>query len=302
MRRRFLCLCAAILSLACVALGCAKNEDAQPDAGLRIVVSNFPLYDFARQIGGDAVQVRMLLPPGAESHTFEPTPKDVAAVQDADVFLYIGGHADEWVERMLSGRDTSKTTRALQDVIPQEKRDETQEDEHIWTSPKNAILMVQAIAEAMVAADPQNAADYEQNAQDYIKQLQALDAELTQIMDEYPDGKVIFADKFPFRYLALDYGLQYDSAYASCEASAEPSGAVIARLIDEVKALNLADVFTIEFSTGKIADVITAETGAQRREMHSAHNVSKEDFEAGVTYLQLMQRNAQQLNEALASQ
>ena len=172
-------------------------------------------------------------------------------------------------------------------------------DEHVWSSPRNTIQIVQAITAALSALDEDHAAAFEANAGAYIEKLQALDASFQDAVESGTRDTIVFGDRFPFRYLADAYGLTYYAAFPGCATETEASASTIAFLIDKVAEENIPVVFTIEFSNGKIADVISESTGAMKLEMHSCHNVSKKDFDAGVGYLELMQRNAQQLKEAL---
>ena len=176
---------------------------------------------------------------------------------------------------------------------------EAELDEHVWTSPKNAKLIVAQLTEALASLDPANAQTYRENAMAYLVELDALDLAFEAVVKDSSRRTILFGDRFPFRYLAKDYGLDYFAAFTGCSTDTEASAATIAFLIDKTKEENLPVVFTIEFSNGKIADTIAASTNATKLEMHSVHNVSRSDFESGTGYLELMWRNVESLKQAL---
>ena len=312
-------LLAACLLAACGAPAQAAAPSTQEDGRLSVVATIFPPYDFTRQIAGDAVDLTMLLPPGAESHSYEPTPKDIITIQNADVFIYAGGESDAWIEDILASMDTSDmavlSMLDMVDAVEEELVDGMQEeheeeeggheeeapeyDEHVWTSPQNAQLIVAALAETLQEKDAANADAYRANADAYTQKLQALDAQFQQVVDNAARHTIVFGDRFPFRYLADAYGLDYYAAFPGCSTETEPSAGTIAFLIDKVKAESIPAVFHIELSNEKMADTICEDTGAQKLLLHSCHNVSREDMDAGVTYLSLMEQNVLGLKEAL---
>ena len=332
---------------------------------IKVVTTNFPGYDFVRAVGGDLVQVKMLLPPGAESHSFEPTPKDMIEIQQAGLFVATGGENEEWVERILEsfGESAPKTVRMIEmvDAVPEkivegmehdhdhdahddhdvhDDRDhndhdhdahddhdhddhdahddhdhndhdhdahddhddhdhEIELDEHVWTSPRNAILIVNKLGKTLSELDPANADAYARNAEAYNAKLADLDKEYEDLVAGAVRKTIIVGDRFPLRYLADAYGLNYYAAFTGCSTDTEASAGTIAFLIDEVREHQIPVVFYIEFSNQKIANAIAEATGAKTREIHSAHNVSKQDFESGVTYYDLMKKNLIVLKEAL---
>ena len=304
-------LSCVILLLALLFWSTACGQPAAEDDRLNVVTTIFPQYDFVRQIAGDAVQLTMLLPLGGESHSYEPTPRDIAAVAACDLFIEVGGPSESWAAELRQSSDTDgMQVIALLDLVEviggKDEHDHDHEehddelDEHVWTSPKNAAVIVSAIADALIGLDPDNAALYRANADTYLAELGALDAEFGEIVANNARKTVIFGDRFPFRYLADAYGLSYAAAFPGCAAESEPAPATVAALIEQVKAEAIPVVFTIEFSRGEVADAICEATGAQKRMMHSCHNLSVEDFNAGVTYLQLMRQNAEVLKQALS--
>ena len=313
-------VCAALVMAALT--GCTKtNESSESgvDTGkLSIVTTIFPPYDFARAVAGDRADVTMLIDPGAEVHSYDPAPDDMIAIQECDVFIYIGGENEAWVDTVLGSIDTGDKTilRLMDDVAPveeetvegmQAEEEESEEgaegeaeyDEHIWTSPKNAILMINAIAEALGGIDSANAAAYARNAQSYTAQINQVDEQIKTIVDNAPRKLIVVADRFPFRYLVEEFGLDYYAAFSGCSSESDVSAGTLAFLIDKVKEYDIPYVYTIEFSNQQVAQAVCEQTGAQMLLLHSCHNVTNDDFEAGVTYLALMQQNVINLEKGL---
>lgn len=304
-----LALSAALLS------GCgAAGETAEKD-GISVVATIFAPCDFARQIAGDKASVTMLLPPGSEAHSYEPSPKDIIAIQNCDVFIYVGGESDAWVADVLSSVGEGVRTVTLIDCVEvvEEEQVEGMEadaakaeaegpeyDEHVWTSPRNAGLICDRICEALCAADPENAGTYQTNRDSYKTQLDELDAAFAEVVADGVRSTVVFADRFPLRYFADAYGLSYFAAYPGCADDAEPSAATVAFLIDKVKDENIPVVFHIELSNEELADTVCEATGAEKRLFSACHNVTKAQFDSGVTYLALMWDNVDALREALS--
>ena len=308
----FLCICMAF-ALFC---SCANQEQGD-DGKLNIVATVFPPYDFARQIVGDLADVTMLLDPGTEVHAYDPSPRDIVTIESCDIFIYIGGESETWAEELLDdleneniivvrfmdcvelykeetveGMDSGRTGHTEED-------EETEYDEHIWTSPKNAVKMAEKITEVLCQADPDNSEKYRKSSEDYISQLELLDDEYEEVCKNAKRNTVIFADRFPFRYLVEAYGINYYGAFPGCASETEPSAATVAFLIRKVQEEKIPAVFYTEFSNQKLADIICEATGAEKLMMHSCHNVSKDDFDGGVTYISLMSANLNNLKEAL---
>lgn len=279
---------------------------------LSIVVTSFPCYDFARQAAGEHADVHMLIRPGTEVHTYEPAPADIVAIQQADLFICIGGEGEGWVDGILSsmGSEGPAVLRLIDHVETcDEEHDHDEEhhhdshhheyDEHIWTSPKNAALMMFAVSGALCQADPDCAADYVANTGKYIAEIEAVDAEIRDIVDNAARRELVFGDRFPFLYFANEYGLDYHAAFSGCSSAAEPSAKTVAELIDHVKKHGVPAVYMLELSSGQIAQTIAAETGAEVLTMHSCQTVSLDDFEAGESYVSLMRRNIEALRKGL---
>lgn len=302
-----------ILIILFVKVGFVAAEDQK----LNILTTIFPIYDFTRTIATDHADVSMLLPSGADSHSYEPTPRDILKIQNADLFIYIGGESDIWVDQILTSLGDKKPQTLLlinfvnalpEEVVPGMQAEEEHDssgkteivyDEHIWLSPLNAIKMADAIAASLTESDPAQAADFENNRVALDQKLQELDQTFRDIVSSAKRKTIIVGDRFPFRYLAEEYGLEYYAAFPGCSAEVEPSASTVAFLIDKVKAEKIPIVFYIEFSTHKIADAIANATGAKTMLLHSAHIVSQEEIDSGITYLSIMNENAEKLREAL---
>jgi zinc transport system substrate-binding protein len=497
MKRFFIFVC-ILVSLVMTLPARGRQDTGRVDGKINVVTTIFPPYDFVRQITGDKVSLTMLLPPGAESHSFEPTPQDIIKVQNCDVFIYVGGESDAWVEQILDSMDTSRMEiitlmdcvevveelivegmqdeeeghdhgheheeftiedvkdRALTDwvgdwqsvyphlldgtlnpvmdhkaesgektapeyyeqyktayktdvdrvsitadsmtfykngvparaqyryrgtgvisdddgslwvrykfeavgnppqgapkyimfsdhliapakaehfhiyasdksfdelmadtnptnyptyypaaltkaeivaeMIGHDHEEEVEYDEHVWTSPKNAKLIVEKIAGVLKQRDASNAAEYEKNTSAYIAKLTELDASFQTLINGAKRKTLVFGDRFPFRYFADTYGLSYFAAFPGCSTETEASAATVAFLINKVRAEKIPVVFHIELSNEKIADTICGETRAKKLLLHAVHNVSKRDFDRGANYYDLMTQNIGSLREAL---
>lgn len=290
---------------------CSRGE---PESGkLQIVASAFPEYDFVRAVAGDRATLTLLLRPGTEAHSYEPTPQDILALQGCDLFVYGGGESDVWAERMISAGDLSGLqTLAFMDhallraeetldymTVAEAEEEEDVYDEHVWTSPKNAMTIVEAIRDALCAIDPAGAEEYRENAEAELGKLAELDARLRALAAGAKRDLLVFGDRFPFLYLTREYGLRYAAAFPGCSGETDANPATVARLIDEVKAEGIPVVFKCDLSAGALAETIAEATGAKVLTLYSAHTVSRADFEAGETYLTLMERNLNALEEAL---
>lgn len=290
MKKLILALIFALLLTGC-------NNIKQESDKINIVATNFPAYDFARQIAGDNADIMLLLPPGAESHSFEPSPKDIVNIQSADLFIYNGGESDSWIDNLKETIEIENAVAmfAYADTIYTDQG----YDEHIWCSPVNAIAIAQAIYEELCLLNPENAESYTMNKDKYIKELQTLDETFKEIVSSSEKKTVVFADRFPVKYFTEEYNLSHISAFPGCSEEAEPSASAIASLIQKVKSEKINGVFYIEFSNQKIADIICEETGCEKYLFHSCHNVSKNELENGETYISIMYRNADNLRKVL---
>ena len=291
--------------------GCSINNKNNK---LTIIASSFPGYDFARAITKDSnnIEVKMLLNPGTEMHNYEPTPQDIIKINNSKMFIYVGGDSDEWINDIIGDIDTSKTKLVklmdLVNVVEEEhvkgmevedEEEETEYDEHVWTSPKNAITIINKIKDIIIDIDKDNQNLYENNALNYINKLNVIDNEIKNIVNNGIRKEIIIGDRFPFRYFTDEYNLSYYAAFPGCSEQTEASAKTISFLIDKVKNDNIPVVFHIELSKGNIAKTISEETGAKVLEFNSAHNISQKDFDRGVTYIDIMNNNIKALKEAL---
>ena len=304
------------LTIALFLTGCASPRPAEDR--LQVVATIFPQFDFVRQIAGNRVALTMLLSPGAESHSFEPSPRDIITIKNSDIFIFAGGNADMWVERILQSMDTDNmkilAMTDMVDVVEEEfvegmeydhEHDDPEHhcdvvyDEHVWTSPRNVIVIIRAIADLLCKTDPGNEDFYRQNAGAYIEELVQLDAAFSDLAAGAVRRTIVFGDRFPFRYFIDAYDLNYFAAFSGCSTETEPSAATVAFLINKVRTEQIPVVFHIELSNERMADAISLETGTKKRMLHSVHNVTKRDFDAGLGYLEFMRRNIENLREAL---
>ena len=307
MKKTFLILMCFLLVFCSV--GCTTNEEKTE--GLKIVTTVFPAYDFARQIAGQDAVITMLLPPGSESHFYEPSLNEIAKIEQCDLFIYAGGDIDSWAEEILDSIGKHINTVCMSSLVQtlglpdsdhaHEHKNQSQYtfDSHVWTSPKNAQIICKKINEALCSLDPKNSHNYTARLNDYNRKLAELDEVFKDISKSAKRRTLVFAERFPFLYFANEYGFDYKAALNGCSSETEPTLSAIADIINTIKSEDIPVVFYIEFSTQSIADMICSETAVQKRLLHSCHNVSADDFNSGETYLTLMQKNAQNIKEAL---
>lgn len=309
-------LAAALTAALTITALCSCSKTAPEDNGkLNVVTTIFPAYDFTRQIAGENINLTMLLKAGTESHTYEPSPQDIITIQNADLFIYTGGEGDTWVDGILSSMDTPVPTLKMMDCVnaveeelvegmqgeaeSEEHSDEPEYDEHVWTSPKNAVLISEKISEKLQELDSANKDSYKAAALEYSKKLNALDKEFSDVVASSAHKTLVFGDRFPMRYFADAYGLDYYAAFVGCSSETEPAASTLAFLVNKVNELQIPVVFYIEFSTGKVAQTIASQTGCETALFNSCHNVSLEDMDAGATYISLMEQNVELLKKAL---
>lgn len=296
-----------LLAFIFILVGCTSNPTNDK---FTITSTYFPGYDFARAITGDNANITMLIKPGSEVHSFDPSPRDIINIQNSDIFIYVGGESESWVDDILSTLDTSKMTiiRLMDyvDLSYEEQKEgmeieskEEEYDEHIWTSPKNAIKLVNAIYEAIIKKDETNKETYLNNKNKYINELELLDREIEDIVSNSKRKVLVFGDRFPFKYFTDSYNLDYYAAFPGCSSETEPSAKTISFLINKVKIEQIPVVFYLEMSNKKVANIIAEETNAKLLMFHSIHNVTKDEFEKGYTYIDLMKKNIDNLSEAL---
>ena len=313
-----------LLSLCLLLTACGQAAPERETGRLRIVTTVFPAYDFARAAAGGLADVELLLPPGTESHSYEPTPADILAVQDCDLFIYLGGESDEWVETILDAVEPRGEQLRMIDCVPlleeelvegmraeighdhehghdEEERSHgegevTGLDEHVWTDPANAAAITWTIGERLSALDEVHGDTYRSAAEDYADKLEGLDREFTEFFAE-DRGPMVFGDRFPLRYFAAAYGVEYYAAFPGCGTQTEPSAATVAFLTEKVRREQLPVVWYIEFSNHLVADSIAEATGTETAMFHTCHNVSPQELEDGATYLSLMRGNLETLRK-----
>ncbi len=306
--KKLFALLIAVLLLCPTLSACGQTED---DGRLSIVATTFPPYDFARAVVGDAAHVTMLIDPGVETHTYDPSPRDIEKIRNADIFITGGGESDTWLDGILDSIDTDKVTVIkMTELVPllctdgHDTHDEASHaheyDEHVWTSPANAAEIVRAICDAARSADVENKTLYAANAAAYIAELDMLTADFEKVIAEGKRDTVIFADRYPFLYFSEAFGLNYYAAFAGCAHETEAGAQTIARMIDLVKAESVPAVFYIEFSNRRLADAVAEASGCKTLLFHSCHNVTRTEFERGETYISLMRQNLENLREALS--
>ena len=315
--KKFFSLLLSVMLLAALLSSCSDTQK-QNDGKLNVVSTVFPSYDFSRQIGEDKINLTLLIPPGGESHTYEPTPSDIIKIKNADVFLYTGGENDTWVKNVLDDVGSEHTAVvAMMDCVETVEEEhvegmqvyehehehgedeEHEKDEHVWTSPINAIKISRVIAETFAEKDKENAEFYKNNFLEYEKELKQLDSDIRNVVDNAQRHTLIFGDRFPLRYFADEYGLEYFAAFPGCSAESEPSAKTVSFLIDKVRQEKINVVFYLEFSNGKCAQTIAEESGAKTLLFHSCHNVTQDEMKRGETYISLMRKNLENLKIAL---
>ena len=304
-------LCALLLG------GCAARPPQSGGEKLSVVTTLFPYYDFARAVAGERAEITLLCPPGREAHSFEPTPLDAVTVSRADVFLCNGGESEAWVDDLLSavGGEIAVTAHLMDAVDAlgeefvegmqgakeesDEDSDEIEYDEHVWTSPRNAIALCEAVCDAICAADGANEEEYRANCARYCERLAALDLRFEALRGRAQRDVLVFADRMPFLYFCKAYGLDYRAAFHGCATDTEPSLATLKYLIDKVAREQIPVVYTVDLDSERIARVVQECTGAQIARLYSLQTVSRADFDAGETYLTMMERNLAALEGGL---
>ena len=336
--KKIIALLLVLLMTAGMLAGCGKQKDddtTDRTDKLSIVTTIFPEYDWVREILGDKADnadVTMLLDNGVDLHSYQPTADDIVKISDCDLFIYVGGESDGWVEDALKNA-TNKDMKVVnllevlgdkvknEEVVEgmqeeehehedgeeheegEEHEHEEEADEHVWLSLKNAEVLVGTISNALQEVDPGNKDAYAANADAYVKKLSALDAEYQTAVDNAARKTVLFGDRFPFRYLVDDYGLNYYAAFVGCSAETEASFETISFLAKKVDELKLPCVLTIEGKNHKIAETIVKNTAPKSQKiltMDSMQSTTSNDVASGTTYFSVMEKNLAVLKEALA--
>ena len=324
MKKFVLLLTAAVLLLSVCAPVTAENQP------VKIVTTIFPIYDWVRQVvGPDAnVDMTMLLDSGVDLHNYQPTAQDILKIAQCDLFIFVGGESDEWTEDVLATAQnknikTINLLDALGEAVKEEEivegmeaehehgedhdhdheeEEEIEYDEHVWLSLRNAEKLVAVIADALAEIDAEHAAAYRGNAENYLAQLQALDAQYAETVNAAAYKTVLFGDRFPFRYLVDDYGLAYYAAFTGCSAESEASFQTILFLAQKLDELGLPAVLTIENPKTRMPETIVASSQAKNQKilaMNSMQGVTAQEVKAGADYLAIMEENLRVLREAL---
>lgn len=328
MRKIFLVVISVLMSIGLLS-GCDIKSDVgtKNEKPLRIVTTIFPEYDWVREVLGDKFQdadVTMLIDNGVDLHSYQPTADDIIKISNCDLFIYVGGESDEWVEDVLEDADNENMVAlSLLNVLgedaveeemvegmeeedhdhEEEEEHEHEFDEHVWLSLKNAAVFCEVISEELAYIDPDNGDIYRENAKNYIEQLNKLDKEYENTVSNASKKTVLFGDRFPFRYLVNDYGIEYYAAFSGCSAESEASFETVAFLANKVNELGLNYVLTIENSNQSIAQTIienTEEKNQQTLILNSMQSLTKEDADNGKTYLSIMEDNLNTLRDVLS--
>ena len=321
----------AVLAV-CALSGCgtSKSGEDTKDKKIKIVTTIFPEYDWVMQILGDKADkadVTMLLDKGVDLHSYQPSTADIAKISEADVFIYVGGESDEWVEDVLKEAKNKKLKvinlmdvmgdKAKEEEVKEGMQEEEEEhaeeakdgdeeeveyDEHVWLSLKNAKIFTKKIADVLSEVDKDDAKTYQANYESYAKKLDDLDKKYADAVASAKNKTLVFGDRFPFRYLVNDYGLDYYAAFVGCSAESEASFETVTFLAKKIDELGLGNVLTIEGKNHKIAKTVVDNTKNKDQKvltMDSMQSTTSKDVKDGATYLGIMEKNLEVLKEAL---
>ena len=326
-----LMLVAVLAVFALSGCGTSKSGEDTKDKKIKIVTTIFPEYDWVMQILGDKADkadVTMLLDKGVDLHSYQPSTADIAKISEADVFIYVGGESDEWVEDVLKEAknkklkvinlmdvmgDKAKEEEVKEGMQPEEEEhaeeakdgkeeEEVEYDEHVWLSLKNAKIFTKKIADVLSEVDKDNAKTYQANYESYAKKLDNLDKKYAEAVASAKNKTLVFGDRFPFRYLVNDYGLDYYAAFVGCSAESEASFETVTFLAKKIDELGLNNVLTIEGKNHKIAKTVVDNTKNKDQKvltMDSMQSTTAKDVKDGATYLGIMEKNLEVLKEAL---
>lgn len=325
MLKKFITTVSAVLISTALFTGCTA-ELPQNNGKINIVCTVFPVYDWTRQIVGDSDNVNLtyLLSNGSDLHNFQPTADDIIKISECDIFIYVGGESDTWVEKSLANaRNQDMTFINLMEVLSDKIRteeikegmstekdehehdeDEKEYDEHVWLSLKNAQMCVNKINEALISKDYENSGKYTENSYNYISELQSLNSKFYELF-ENESTTLVFGDRFPFRYFTEDYNIDYFAAFTGCSADTQASFETITFLAQKTDELNADTIFAIENSDCTIADAVIANTQSKSQKiavLDSAQSVTQKQINDGITYLSIMEKNYNVLQEALKNE
>lgn len=325
---RFL-FCILIFGILSSFVSCSKSSStAAENDKINIVVTTFPCYDFVRAATKDLdnINIKMLIKPGAEIHSYDPTPQDLIAIQKSDLFVFNGGESDEWVFEMLEsmGENAPKSLRLIESVALLEEEhfeedhfheheedghqheghsaEELEADEHVWTSPENARKMLDFVAKALEELEKlsdEDKAKIKENGKNYKNQIDEVESEIKKVLETKSEKFIVMGDRFPLQYFAKYYGIEYIAAFSGCSTAVEASTQTISKLINTVKEKSLPAVFYIELSNHKIADTVAEAAKVETYQLNSVQNISKADFDKGETWVSLMKKNAFALDKGM---
>lgn len=288
---------------------CSCGEVERSTGKISVVTTIFPYYDFARSVSKGTCDVDMLLKPGSDVHSFEPTPSDILKIRNADLFIYNGGESDEWVDSILEslGDSDKPVVMKMTDYVkPLTEMDadhhaEDEEDEHIWTSLDNAKTLVSKISDEVSKLDQKHKTVYNKNGLDYIEKISKVQSEIENTVNSSESKKIVVGDRFPLLYFATEFSLDWECAFPGCSTETEPSLDRLSKLTDTIEKDKIKTILKLEMSENKVAATLADETNTKVRTFYSAESVSKEDFANNITYVDLMERNNNALKEALSN-
>lgn len=284
------------------------KEESNDSSKIEVVATLFPQYDFVKQVGKDKVSVSLLLPPGTETHTYDPSPKDIININKSKLFVYTGEYMESWAESIASSIDKSVKVLDVSTGIEYIKEEHNHEEEHeheheydphIWLDISNAKIMVDNILKSLIEIDSENAEYYTQNATEYKEKLDELDMKFENVISSGKRNIICFGDKFAYMYFIQRYNLEYITAYDSCSSSSEPSVARVLEIEERIQKENIPVIFYESLSEGTVAKSIARDMNIQALEFSSVHTVSLEDVQNGATYISVMEKNLDSLSKAL---
>lgn len=304
-----------LLGIVSISLNIKFNIQKADDGKLNIVTTTFAAYDFSKQIIGDNGNATFLLGPGVDAHSYDPSSGDLIKIKNADIFIYIGGEMEQWVDKIFETDVIDKNkTKLLKisdciEMIEEKEVDGAEEeheheeigayDEHIWSSPENSIEIIKYLNKEFSQIDEENKEIYSSNSEKYIQEIKEVQSEIKNIVENKKRNRLVFGDKMPMQYFIEEFGLDVSAAFNGCSTEGEPSAKTMMHLINRIKEENIPVVLYIELSSGKTAKSIARETKTKALQIQTLHNISKSDFYNGETYVSLMKRNIDVLKEAL---
>ena len=313
-----------LLIVMCAVLftACNKKKPTGETAEFSVVAVNFMCYDLARAVcgTGDAsvnkvfsgmqrtpADLQLILKPGTDLHSFDPSPKDIIAIENAGIFIYTGGESDEWADKLLKTLKNPPVHifKLMEYVETEEEHEDSADkhdheaDEHVWTSPANALKLVDSLAAALSECNPSMADVYSANAAIYKEEIENARDEIKNVLAKKEKHVIVMGDRFPLKYFAKEFGIEYYAAFAGCSSAVEANPTVIANLTNIIKEEKLPAVFTIELSNRRIAQTIAESTGVKVLELNAAHNLTQRQFDSGMTYIDTLYANAEALKAGL---